>query len=347
MCLSSTGYFLKVNVMKTTPFKRYIMNKAEIDFFQNQGYSFVRTIAQGGYGIVFEMHSNKYNIDYAVKRIPKCFLSNSELDCLMQIDDPYIVRLYQVFYLGDFIYMVMELCQNDLFNIFTSSQQLSDEQMKKYALEMVLAIKSIHDRNIAHCDIKPANFFIDNYGRVKIGDFGLSSINGTATTCKIQKGTRLYMAPEMYVLKEYNAMKSDIWSLGVSLYYMATKQYPFNAPDQSKLEQVVNIGLFPKEQVRDKQLLGLICRCLEKNPCRRPSINDLLRIPYLKEQLPNETCCRFVLPNFHKCCKPIIKPEIKPRNSLCAFASNLQIHCFKGSKMRLINSEREIPVCIK
>lgn len=324
------------------------MNSSEITYFKELGFEFVKVIAQGGYGVVFEVYSEKFNSSYAIKKIPKCFLSQAELDCLMQIDDVRVVRLYQVFVLGDFIYMLMELCKTDLNQIFTFTDELSDQTMQKYASEMVLAIKSIHDRNIAHCDVKPANFFIDSYGRMKIGDFGLASFNGATCPCKMQKGTKLFMAPEMYVLKQYNAMKADIWSLGISLYYMATKTYPFNSPDPTKIPQLVNIGLFPKERVTNKHLRKVICRCLERNPDKRPSIYEVMKMPFIHEILAKkQVCCKFCTAKQQKPGNQIVKPGLPKRNSICSFASNLHLTCFKGSPIRLINSERKIQhVCL-
>lgn len=270
-----------------------------------------------------------------VKLFSVTFYSQAELDCLMSIDDPNIVRLYQVYTLDDFIYMVMEYCPYDLGNVLDKIEKLSDNEMKRLTYDIISALKSIHDRDIAHCDIKPANFFIDKYGRVKIGDFGLASINGNTCLCKMKKGTRLYMAPELYVLKQYNAMKSDIWSLGVTLYYLATKTHPFNAPDVEKLQQCVNIGLFAKEKITNKLLLDIISKCLVKNPNKRPSTDELLKSPYFttkNNEIPNNhVCC------FSKCLravKQIVRPQIKMQKSFGILPSP----CRKMNRIKLSTS---------
>lgn len=317
------------------------MNQTELQYFESVGYSFVREIAQGGYGVVYEMYSEKFKSSYALKKIPQNTFKQCELDCLMSIDDPFIVRLYQIFKLEDFIYMVFEYCPNDLNKLFMNSRNMTDDEVRKYAYDVCLAIKSIHKRNIAHNDIKPANFFIDNYGRVKIGDFGLSTLHSCVTSCKHAKGTRLYMAPEIYVLKEYDPMKADIWSLGVTLYFFATKTVPFNAPDLNKLQQVVNIGLFPKDKVRDKLLLNVICECFEKNPAKRPTIDEILKNPYFAPLQKNEQ--NQMQSGAQKLTSKNHSKMIGLKDKKCSFLALAgSIQCFKGSKIRLISSQTEI-----
>ncbi|KAI5547425.1 protein serine/threonine kinase protein [Trichomonas vaginalis G3] len=322
------------------------MDEKEVEFFKQNGLEFIKIIGQGGYGVIYEVHSANFNSNFAVKKIPKCFFSQAELDCLMRIDDPRIVRLYQIYRYNDFIYMVLEYCPTDLYKVFSAGGKLYEEDIYRYAHDAVLAIKSVHDKNIAHCDIKPANFFIDTYGRVKIGDFGLASFNGSSCSCKMAKGTKLFMAPEVYC-KKYTPMKSDIWSLGVTLYFLATQTYPFNAPDIEKLKQCISIGLFATDKVQNKNLLAVISKCLDRDPEKRPTADEILQMPYFKENGKSSGgCCSL----FYKCArfsKNIVKPCIKSQRSF----GSLQFRCLNNSRIKLstsmdhLDDSHLIPVC--
>ncbi|EAX92980.1 dual specificity MAPKK, putative [Trichomonas vaginalis G3] len=137
-----------------------------------------------------------------------------------------------------------------------SEEEINEEVMCKYMHDVVLCIKSLHDNNVAHHDIKPSNFLVDKYGRIKCCDFGLSSVyDCDDVQSSVHKGTLLFMSPEMLSMTPFNPMKSDIWALGVTLFFMATKTYPFIASDARLLLKVMNAtSSFPIFAVRNAQL---------------------------------------------------------------------------------------------
>lgn len=89
---------------------------------------------------------------------------------------------------------------------------------------------------IVHRDIKPENLLIDENDRVKITDFGvsLSTKNGNDEV-KNTAGSQLFFAPEVWTSKNYSGKKSDIWALGVTLYFMVFAKYPFFALNREQL----------------------------------------------------------------------------------------------------------------
>ena len=107
-----------------------------------------------------------------------------------------------------------------------------EEVIWQWFLQLVCALKHIHDRKILHRDIKTANIFLHRpdprgFPVVKLGDFGISkALDQTSALAKSQVGTPYYMSPELCEAKPYS-YKSDVWAVGVVLYELATLKQPF------------------------------------------------------------------------------------------------------------------------
>lgn len=259
------------------------MEPEEVRFFLTQGIVFKKLIAKGGYGVVFLVYSTQYQNNYALKKIPGNLFNQSELDCLIAIDDPAIVSLYQYYQYGKFVYLLMEYCPLDLSTIIKSTKKIQAVERLRYIHDMVLSIKACHERNIAHSDIKPSNFFIDQYGRVKVGDFGFSSMYKDNASSMHFRGTRLFMAPELFYSHPYNPLAADIWALGVTIYLLSTGKYPFYSNDSDGLVRLITIGFYSTKEIDDKNLQDLIARCLITNPASRATVTELLLHPYFDQ----------------------------------------------------------------
>lgn len=265
------------------------MNQEELEFFQQQGIQCINTIAQGGFGVVFYVYSVHYKANYALKKIPLENFNESEIECVKQIDVPDIVNLYQYYKFGNSVYMLMEYCPSDLYKYLKSKGELSWEQLRNLTYDMINAIKQCHSRGIAHCDIKPSNFMLDKYERLKIGDFGLATF--THLIKNSNRGTALFMAPECFLKDSYDPFKADIWALGVTVFYLATNHYPFNGETKSILVQKIISICYSDDSIEDFNVRYLISRCFEKNPLNRPTCEDLLRMPYFGNMNANQGSC--------------------------------------------------------
>ncbi|EAY08929.1 CAMK family protein kinase [Trichomonas vaginalis G3] len=176
--------------------------------------------------------------------------------------------------------MLMEYCPNDLFNLLKGNTNVTEDQMLRYMHDILIAIKACHDRNIAHNDIKPSNFLLDKYGRIKMCDFGLSRMYDEHCMSSCYRGTMLFMAPELFKKSPYNPLKADIWSIGITFFYIATRSFPFFAADKQVYIKSLNSGIYPQFIVQNPQLRVLIQSCLQVNPEARPTIDELLQMPY-------------------------------------------------------------------
>lgn len=260
-----------------------------IDYLREKGFVFNQVLARGSYGIIFLVYSIQYQSYFAVKQVPEEMFHEQEVTCLMELDDLRIVYLYQYFKINQYYYFVMEYCPSDLQRFLSTKSYLNDDLQKRLMTEILMCVKVCHDNHIAHRDIKPSNFLLDKYGRIKITDFGLSTYHIHNEESCLYVGTHLFMAPEIYKHNSkdeqptYNPILADIWALGVTLYYIATRRYPFQSYDTNKLKELIMSGTYDDSLIPDIRLRFIISLCLQVDPNKRPSISDILQMPYFSK----------------------------------------------------------------
>lgn len=287
------------------------MNSQEIEFLENNDIIVHHMIAKGGYGEVYYVFHQTYKTYFALKKIPEFYFNESEIDCLKSINDPRIVHLYKYYKFNEHVYLLLEYCPNDIEKLMKMKKKFTNEELTQIAYEMILTIKACHDRKIAHCDIKPSNFMIDMYGRIKICDFGLSTIIKENSRSSQFKGTMLFMAPEFFKMKDYNPFAADIWALGVTLYYMATSNLPFYANSQLLTLQQILSGLYNADAVANPLLRHVIERCIVNEPSSRATVYELLQNSLFAFCSPNKR-----MKTTYNQSKTTIEPRIKPFASL-------------------------------
>ena len=111
----------------------------------------------------------------------------------------------------------------------------------KIAAQMASALKSLHDKQILHRDLKSANVFLNSEGTAKLGDLNVSKVAKYGGLLFTQTGTPYYASPEVWRDQPYDH-KSDIWSLGCLLYELTTLQPPFKAANMDQLYKKVLSG---------------------------------------------------------------------------------------------------------
>lgn len=133
-------------------------------------------------------------------------------------------------------------------------------------------------------DVQPANVFIDKHHNFKLGDFGLAKVLGAeAEFAKTNVGTPYYMAPEQVNEVPYNE-KCDIWSLGCLVYELAAKAPPFEAHNQLALAVKIKAGKIQRlPEPYSEELNDAIRTMLQLDPNRRPSVDELLKMPRMQE----------------------------------------------------------------
>ena len=157
--------------------------------------------------------------------------------------------------------------------------------------QIASGIKYLHQYGIVHRDLKPDNIMItqqNEYGVIKIMDFGLSKIVSPNEKMVDGYGTLSYVAPEVLLRTPYNK-EVDIWSLGVILFYMLSGRLPFRGvKEQEVAEKIVYDALeFDEDdwETRTQKVQDLISRCLEKKAEDRITIDEFLNHPWFKKNL--------------------------------------------------------------
>lgn len=146
----------------------------------------------------------------------------------------------------------------------------------------------MHDKKILHRDLKSQNIFLTKNGLIKLGDFGIAKcLNYTLEKVKTVVGTPYYLSPEIVENRPYS-FKSDIWSLGVLLYELICLKMPFDASSLPMLYIKIIRGAYsPIPNNFSKELRSLVNMLLTINSEKRPCINDILKLPYLKNRIRN------------------------------------------------------------
>ncbi|KAK0410729.1 hypothetical protein QR680_005292 [Steinernema hermaphroditum] len=281
-------------------------------------YEVLGTLGHGGSSKVYHV-VNEMGRVFAIKTVDLSdadeFTRRSyinEIGLLSKLQgSPHIITLYAYELQGDNLHVVMEKGDGDL-QAYLRNRRSDEQNVKSYTMkflwgEMLRCVKVIHDKNIVHSDLKPANFLFVGGGHIKLIDFGIASSIPSDQTSVLKEGmmgTLSYMSPE--AIKECgNAnttddfdddspksrykvpLKSDVWSLGCILYNMVYARTPFQGIKtmQEKMAAIVNPNFvidFP--DIDDKRLLDVMKKCLVRDVNRRASVDELLHHPYLEDK---------------------------------------------------------------
>ena len=157
--------------------------------------------------------------------------------------------------------------------------------------QIASGIKYLHQYGIVHRDLKPDNIMItqqNDFGIIKIMDFGLSKIVSPQEKMVDGYGSLSYVAPEVLLRTPYNK-EVDIWSLGVILFYMLSRHLPFRGSKEDVVaNKIVYDSLeFDEEEweTRSKTVRNLIISCLEKKAENRITIEQFLNHPWFKKNM--------------------------------------------------------------
>ena len=267
-----------------------------------KNYVLTKELGKGKFGTVYLTHlSNDKSKKYATKVLnPLNNIDNKgrmlilgEITILLMMKNcPYIVKLHDYFEYQEKVHLVLEYFNGgDLEVYLTNIKKPSNkpllelamiEEIKAISYNLGSAINSLHSKNIIHRDIKPMNLLIslDNdtkrLASVKLTDFGTSRelFNPEAET---MVGTPKYMAPDVF-MGGYN-LKTDVWSYGCVLYYLA---YGILPSDFSGVPSITNPVKYPPKPLYllHDSFINLIKCCLQTDQEKRPTMSQIMTHPY-------------------------------------------------------------------
>jgi serine/threonine protein kinase len=255
-------------------------------------YLVEETVAEGGIGVIVLARHLALDQRVAIKYLKPRALKNPVLverfvregRLAAQISSDHVVRVFDVGSLADGgPYMVMEYLVGQDLGSLLQSGPLSVPRAVDYIIQACDALAEAHVLRIVHRDIKPENLFLaerpSNTPIIKIIDFGISKVVptrgedgnwGHETAASERFGTPLYMSPEQLHSSSNVDLRTDIWSLGVTLYELLTGQLPFAGNDLPQL--CTSVLASPPSRLTDvladapPLLEAVLLRCLEKDP---------------------------------------------------------------------------------
>ncbi|XP_071304434.1 serine/threonine-protein kinase Nek5 isoform X3 [Agelaius tricolor] len=214
--------------------------------------------------------------------------SEKEVILLAKMKHANIVTFYASLQEENKLYIVMEYCDGgDLMKRINMQHGVlfDEDQILSWFVQISLGLKHIHDKKILHRDVKAQNVFLRNNGKVaKLGDFGIArQLNSTTEFAHTCVGTPYYLSPEICENRPYNN-KTDIWSLGCVLYELCALKHPFQGNSLHELVLKICRGRFqPVSPNYSYDLRILISQLFKISPRDRPSINSILKKPFLQK----------------------------------------------------------------
>jgi len=261
-------------------------------------YEILEKIGTGGMSDVYKAKDHKLNRFVAVKVLKQEFSENANFVSKFRIEaqaaaglmHPNIVNVYDVGEENNIYYIVMELVEGiTLKKYIEKKARLSYKEAVSIAIQVSMGIEAAHNNHIIHRDIKPQNIIISKDGKVKVTDFGIAKAATSNTITSNVMGSVHYTSPEQ-ARGGYSDEKSDIYSLGITMFEMLTGRVPFNG------ETTVAIAIkhiqeempSPAEFVPEipGSVEAIVLKCCQKSPDRRyQSMPELLAD--LKQSLLN------------------------------------------------------------
>ncbi|XP_028617175.1 putative sperm motility kinase W, partial [Grammomys surdaster] len=251
-------------------------------------YRVLLYLGKGAFGTVNLASHLKTNALVAIKsvEITKKNIGTilSERATLETLNHPYIIRLFQVITTSSHIHFLMEYAPGgSLFELIKEKGPLQEKEARKVFGQVVAAIKYCHNLGIIHRDISPENILRDAEGNVKLSDFGLAIKWRPGSLLKQKCGRRGFEAPELVLEEPYDGRKTDVWSLGVTLYFVTTGYYPFTGNTMKEMENKIIMGTYKIPPNFSAQLENLIHQLFTVSPEMRPSIEDIERHPWIRK----------------------------------------------------------------
>ncbi|KAK2147709.1 hypothetical protein LSH36_540g01066 [Paralvinella palmiformis] len=259
------------------------------ELYFDQCFEIECKLGAGSFGDVFKVRSKEDGKYYAVKRSRERFRGQSDRKRKLEEvakheklpHHPNCVRFYKAWEEKQHLYIQTELCQTSLNNFADQNHNIPERLIKNYLVDLLMAIKHLHDNDLVHMDIKPENIFISN-DICKLGDFGLviDVSAECADTSEAQEGDPRYLAPEL--LQGRFAKSADIFSLGITLLELASD---LNLPRCGEPWHQLRQGHIPEQLLYNVsgELKRVILSMMEPDPMLRPTVDKLLQQPVIKK----------------------------------------------------------------
>lgn len=244
-------------------------------------YEIIMKIGSGGMADVYKAKDHVLNRLVAIKVLKQEYSTDAtfvkkfrvEAQSAAGLSHPNIVNVYDVGEDNGVYFIVMELVQGiTLKNYIDMKGKLDIREALNISVQIASGLSAAHENRIIHRDIKPQNIIMSRDGKVKVTDFGIAKVADSTTVTTTAAGTVHYISPEQ-ARGGYSDERSDIYSLGITMYEMVTGRVPFEGETNVAVALMhIQSEITPPRQLEPSIPVSfekIILKCTQKKPERR------------------------------------------------------------------------------
>ncbi|CAJ1974878.1 unnamed protein product [Sphenostylis stenocarpa] len=212
---------------------------------------------------------------------------NQEINLLSQLSHQNIVQYYGSDLGEETLSVYLEYVSGgSIHKLLQEYGAFTEPVIQNYTRQIVSGLSYLHGRNTVHRDIKGANILVDPNGEIKLADFGMAKHINSSSSMLSFKGSPYWMAPEVVMNTNGYSLPVDIWSLGCTILEMATSKPPWNQYEGvAAIFKIGNSRDMPEIPDRlSSEAKNFIQQCLQRDPCARPTAQQLLDHPFIRDQ---------------------------------------------------------------
>ena len=289
----SSGSDLEEIIQKLTEMKPTAYKRKTVDSWQ-----IVKSLGHGNSGHVDLMKDREENF-YAVKKMLRTGRSEKdtqikrELQSIMKTWDlsiEYIIRFigymisdYEIWVMME----VMDTCFGKLLDLLGEKESIPEHVIGSLSASVVKALHHLKSKHkMIHRDVRPTNILVDRNGSIKLCDFGISRTLVNSTAFSVDAGNKFYLAPERLTSRRNNYnIKSDVWSLGITLIELATGRNPYYdcKSEFAATERIITEPPPSLPEGFSPEFKDFVASCLQKDPDNRPDYEKLMRMEFFRK----------------------------------------------------------------
>jgi len=302
---------IKTNTEKITiNTGKYVNDSGRLE----EHYKVLNKLGQGTFGSVYRVVHTKTDLIRAMKMIKKNAINLQdddrmflkEIQILIQIDHPNIIKIYEYFQDETYFYVITEFVSGgELYDTISKWKNFNEDKAAYIMRQLLSAVNYLHSHNIVHRDLKPENMMVEKNStktkeeklrdkneknaeiiNIKLIDFGTCNYFDGKTKLTLKVGTPYYIAPE--VLRRSYTEKCDLWSCGVILYILLCGYPPFSGDSTEEIIEAVMSGKYTMDGPEWKKVSSsakdLVNKLLDFKPDKRLSAQEAINHTWIQEK---------------------------------------------------------------
>ncbi|RCK54970.1 Serine/threonine-protein kinase KIC1 [Candida viswanathii] len=255
-------------------------------------YKRTEVIGRGKFGVVYKAYNKQSKQVVAIKVLnldtdeDELIDVQQEIQFLTELKNvPNITHYYGSILNDTKLWIIMDYCAGGSLRTLLKAGVLEERYIAIVVRELLFTLSAVHKLGVIHRDLKAANILISKEGNVQLCDFGVAAkLTSNSSKRTTMAGTPYWMAPEVIRTGDSYNSKADIWSLGITIYEIATGNPPYCDKDASWAMQLISKQTPPRLEGREYSLAlkECIALCLDENPDERPSADDMMKCKLMK-----------------------------------------------------------------